>query len=95
PEATKISNCNLNPDIYHSNAFCAYDDDLLGSKSVCKTDFQGNGVSCTGKGKVRPLSYLCCSQKAKKGYKGDGYACNPLVNCDDDPSICDQNARCQ
>jgi len=67
PEATTISNCDLNPDICHSNAFCAYDDDLLGSKCVCKTGFQGNGISCTGKGKLE-LSHIFTVHKRLKRY---------------------------
>ncbi|KAF4521231.1 hypothetical protein B566_EDAN005442 [Ephemera danica] len=93
----------------HEYAECQYRQDTRQFQCECQAGYVGDGRSECEREKPgcnvlndcgnhaecafnqREGGYRC---RCRDGYKGDGHRCVPSITCDQDRSICDENAEC-
>ncbi|CAN9508355.1 unnamed protein product [Ophioblennius macclurei] len=103
----QTSFCGADAQFCHAHADCDYGDGT--ARCVCKSGFQGDGITCVESDPCAPPLRGGCSVNAKciktgpgtrtcqclSGWKEDGDECQPINNCDGpDSGGCHDNATC-
>jgi len=97
-----VSNC-------HHNADCIFDRASLTHHCECRSGFEGDGISvcneiqlncnvlrnCGPHAQCRELGNRDFRCVCQQGYSGDGYYCQPMQSCQQDPSMCHEDASCE